>query len=69
MQHPGIDVNACGCSHSSCRRLHKVNNTFILAAGQYCENTVEALKALTEEDNGPEGPIKDLHYVEIDIQV
>eukprot|EP00882_Tetradesmus_deserticola_P012427 GHRQ01013170.1.p1 GENE.GHRQ01013170.1~~GHRQ01013170.1.p1 ORF type:complete len:344 (+),score=111.83 GHRQ01013170.1:127-1158(+) len=36
--------------------------------GQYCENTIEALQALIEEDNGPHGPVKDLHYIELDVQ-
>jgi hypothetical protein len=40
-----------------------------LAAGQYCENTIEAMQALVAEDNGPHGPVRDLHYIEVDIQV
>lgn len=36
--------------------------------GAYCENTIEAMQALVAEDNGPQGPVKDLHYIEIDIQ-
>lgn len=36
--------------------------------GSHCENTIEAMQALVEEDNGPHGPVKDLHYFEVDIQ-
>lgn len=38
-------------------------------AGKYVENTSQALAALVEEDRGPHGPIPDLVYVEVDIQV
>ncbi|KAF8067208.1 hypothetical protein HT031_002255 [Scenedesmus sp. PABB004] len=36
--------------------------------GGHCENTVEGMLALIAEDNGPSGPVVDLHYVEVDIQ-
>jgi hypothetical protein len=34
----------------------------------YVENTIEAMQALIARDNGPDGPVPDLHYVEIDVQ-
>ena len=34
----------------------------------YVENTIEAMQALVHKDNGPEGPVPDLYYVEVDIQ-
>jgi hypothetical protein len=37
-------------------------------AGVYVENTIEAMQALITEDNGPQGPIPDCHFVEVDIQ-
>lgn len=37
--------------------------------GAHAENTIEAMQALLERDNGPEGPVPALHYVEVDIQV
>lgn len=37
-------------------------------AGVYVENTVEAMQALITEDNGPRGPVAELHFVEVDIQ-
>lgn len=37
-------------------------------SGVYVENTIEAMQALIQRDNGPEGPVPDLHYVEIDVQ-
>ena len=40
-----------------------------LSAGTYCENTLEALAALIERDNGPDGPLRDLYYVEFDVHV
>ncbi|KAK9805574.1 hypothetical protein WJX72_006054 [[Myrmecia] bisecta] len=35
--------------------------------GPHCENTLEALADLIERDNGAEGPLAHLHYVEFDI--
>lgn len=37
-------------------------------AGVHVENTVEAMQALITEDNGPRGPVAELHFVEVDIQ-
>jgi hypothetical protein len=33
------------------------------------ENTIQALQQLLERDLGPNGPVPDMHYVEIDVQV
>lgn len=40
----------------------------LVCAGVYVENTIEAMQALVQRDNGPEGPVPDLHYIEVDVQ-
>lgn len=40
----------------------------LACTGVYVENTIEAMQALVATDNGPQGPVPDLHYVEVDIQ-
>jgi hypothetical protein len=42
--------------------------TALGTTGAYVENTIEAMQAVIAKDNGPQGPVPDCHFVEVDIQ-